>query len=454
MPPDPNIPSPDGQMESASPPPVPAMRPVPPPPVIGAELSSTSIPPPLPGKLPRKFSNQWLLIVLSLCLGLFLADGIVSLMDDTSILFFDTHALTGLRVIVFLLASLLAIIVYILMAITPMIPKRFFLPLTLFNVAAQLAVIPFYIYDYKHSQLTTWAISLVEVVFALGLLYWIQGRFKIRWPVVAENQLHTRRFSWLNLCLFLGLNLFVLLPAIGLYLWVCAGRAVDHFSDSFMALRPVGFTVQVRTYDRGDGKKIELVPMAHVAEPEFYRELSRSFPTNALILMEGVSDDQGLLTNKITYKRMATSLGLAEQQKEFKPRRERVVNADIDVAEFAPSTIDVLNVGMLIHTRGLNAETLSQVLQYSPPPHFDETLVQDLLRKRNRHLVQEIRSHLGQSEELIIPWGAAHMPEIAREIQKLGFHVSGTQEYVAIRFRSRGKGSKRAAAVDNSAPQD
>jgi hypothetical protein len=31
----------------------------------------------------------------------------------------------------------------------------------------------------------------------------------------------------------------------------------------------------------------------------------------------------------------------------------------------------------------------------------------------------------------------AHMPEIAREIQKSGFHLSDSREFVAIRFRSR-----------------
>src|SRR5579859_5582544 len=207
---------PDDKVESASPLSIP---PVTPPPVIGADRSSISTPPPLPGRPPHKSANQPLLFVLSLCLVLLVADGIVSLLDDTAILFFDKHALTGLRVLIFLLASLLALVVYILMAITPMIPKRFFLPLTLSYVVAQLVVIPFYIYDYRHSQLITWLVSLLEVIFALGLLCWIQGRFTIRWPIVAENQLNSRRFSWLNLCLFLGLNLFVLVPGILLYLW-------------------------------------------------------------------------------------------------------------------------------------------------------------------------------------------------------------------------------------------
>jgi hypothetical protein len=33
-----------------------------------------------------------------------------------------------------------------------------------------------------------------------------------------------------------------------------------------------------------------------------------------------------------------------------------------------------------------------------------------------------------------VPWGAAHMPGIAREILKSGFHLAETREYVVIRF--------------------
>jgi hypothetical protein len=54
--------------------------------------------------------------------------------------------------------------------------------------------------------------------------------------------------------------------------------------------------------------------MSHIGESEFYRGLSKSFPSNSISLMEGVSDTKGLLTNRISYKRMAASLGVAEQQ--------------------------------------------------------------------------------------------------------------------------------------------
>ena len=184
--------------------------------------------------------------------------------------------------------------------------------------------------------------------------------------------------------------------------------------------------------------------MAHVGEPEFYRSLSQSFPTNSLVLMEGVSDNRNLLTNKISYKRMATSLGLAEQQKEFKPARVPLVRADVDVEEFAASTIDLLNLAMLVHSKGLNAETVTRLTQFSPSPGYEERLFDDILRKRNRHLLEEIDARLPRSQNIIVPWGVAHMPEIAREIQKSGFRLSETRDYQAIRFASLGKKSKSA----------
>ena len=60
----------------------------------------------------------------------------------------------------------------------------------------------------------------------------------------------------------------------------------------------------------------------------------------------------------------------------------------------------------------------------------------DILTKRNRHLLGVLEERLPTSEIIVVPWGAAHMPEIHREIQKLGFRVTETKDYVAIRFGS------------------
>lgn len=379
-----------------------------------------------------------LAFLLSLCLGLFLADGAVSLVDDFLILLFDIHVLAAVRELVFFFALLIAFVVYGLMGLTPMIPKRVFLPVTLFNPLGMFAVIPLAIYFHSRLQLISWIISLCEVLFGLGILYWVQGGFKFRWRLVAESRLGARRFSWLNLSAFLLANVFVLLPAVVVYLAVCAVLAVGHFSEGFLALRPGGLTVQVRKYVRHDGKAIQLVPMAHIGEADFYQKLSQSFPTNAVVLMEGVTDNRNLLTNEITYKRMATSLGLAEQHEEFHPVQVEMVMADVDVEQFTPNTIGFLNLVMLLHSQGLSLETVLKLLRYSPPPHFEEQLFDDLLLKRNRHLLEQLQARLPESDQLIVPWGVAHMPGISQAIQASGFHLVETREYTVIRFRSAG----------------
>ena len=152
---------------------------------------------------------------------------------------------------------------------------------------------------------------------------------KLGWPLLPPDRLGRLRFSWLNLLGFSLANIFVLLPVALIYLFICTAGLVSHFTDGFMTLHPSGFTVQVRQYARADGKTIQLFPMSHVAEGDFYQEISQTFPTNSLILMEGVTDEKQLLKHKINYQKMASALGLSEQHEKFAPTRGEIVPADI-----------------------------------------------------------------------------------------------------------------------------
>ena len=399
--------------------------------------------PPLPGTaaLPqpppqKRALQQPLAVLLSLCLGLFGADAVISLLDDSAGVLLNTYPLAAIRGLVGVFSLLIALVVYLLMGFTPTIPKRLFLPITLFTPVTVLATIPCWIYYYTRAAQLAWLTSFLQVILFTGVLWHVHGGFKLRWMLIPERLLNSRPFSGLNLLGFVSVNLLVALPAILAYLVLCASVAIDHFSQGFVALRPSGFTVQVRQYVRNDGKSILLVPMSHIGEPEFYHSLSSSFPTNSTILMEGVTDDKNLLTNRITYKRVAQSLGLAQQVKEFKPSPVQMVHADIDVEQFAPTTIDFLNLVMLVHAQGLTVQNVLRLALYSEPQDFEKQLFADLLRKRNHHLLEQIHEWLDQSDNLVVPWGAAHMPELAREIQKAGFHIEGTREFVAIRFHS------------------
>ena len=383
--------------------------------------------------------------LLSLGLAVVLAAAVISWIDDSLVLLGGVHVLSALSGFTTLFALLVTLGIYGLIGLTPMVPKHLFLPIPVFSLAATLSTFPVLIYCFDRAVQFDWALSACQAIIALWILHRAQGRFSFNWPLVPVNQLGARTFSWLNLSLFAFINIFVLLPAVVVYLFVCAALAVNHFSEGFMVLRPGGFSVQVRKYGRADGKTIQLFPMAHVADARFYHRVSQTFPTNSIILMEGVTDEKNLLTNKISYRRMAKSFGLSEQRQEFAPSRGKLLDADVDVDVFTPDTIDCLNLVMLIHAKGLNLGNLQKLMQYSPSARLDEELINDLLRKRNQHLVTEIQSHLSESDNIMVPWGVAHMPGIAREIEKAGFRLNESQEYMVIQFRRHKSQNPKAA---------
>jgi hypothetical protein len=92
---------------------------------------------------------------------------------------------------------------------------------------------------------------------------------------------------------------------------------------------------------------------------------------------------------------------------------------------------------MLIHSQGLTAKSALEAMEHSTPPTFQEILVDDLVTKRNKHLLKEINSRLSAWDRIVVPWGAAHIPGIAAEIQKAGFSLVGSRDYRVIRFFGR-----------------
>ncbi len=407
---------------------------------------SAALPPPSEQPSAKsRAGRQFLAFLLSLCLALFVVDGLASFIDETLRLAFRIEALSILCTLLSLFTFLICLLVYALMAFTRAIPKKWFVPVILFSPVAALLSLPILIYAPHSAHKVGWLIALLQVGLGLGIFWRVQTGKLFRWPLISEPQLPALGFTWTNLLGFVLTNLLLLLPGVLVYLGFCASLAANHLSEGFVRLRPRGLSVQARTYANDVGSTVRLVPMAHIGDRDFYQKVSQSFPTNSLVLMEGVTDEHHLLTNKITYQRFAKSLGLAEQQQEFRPVQAEIVRADVDVQDFSATTIALLNVAMLIHSKGFTSETIQVLSQFSPPPGYDEQLWKDILHDRNHHLLDEIKSHQDQSRPLIVPWGAAHMPELARELQKSGFHLQESKEYQVIRFGPQRRVPARAS---------
>lgn len=383
-------------------------------------------------------AGEQLAVFLSFCLGVFVVDGFLSVIA----VFLEgfpgvriSGALDGVMSLLALAVLALAFAVYCLMGLTPLVPKRYFLPLVLLYPATWLVLVPISIYFPGSIRGILLAVSFCQVALGMVVVFCLRDGKAFRWQFVPASRLGKRNFSWGNLSVFVLANL-VLLAATVVFLAIFSALAVDHFSGGFVSLRPDGLNVRIRKFIRDDKKTVWLVPMSHIGGSKYYETLSKALPQGSVVLMEGVSDRKKLLVNPISYARAASVLGLTEQKNQFQVPGN-IVPADLDVDQFASGTIDILNVLMLPHAKGLTFETVLKLAQFKPTEEAMNRCEDDLLGKRNRNLVGKIASWLPSTETIIVPWGAAHMPGISAEIQKMGFRCDSEQEITAVPFAVR-----------------
>lgn len=112
--------------------------------------------------------------------------------------------------------------------------------------------------------------------------------------------------------------------------------------------------------------------------------------------------------------------------------------ADIDLDEFNPLTIKVLNA---LANQVLNSESpltgyleFNRWAQQNVPPDFDKTIMADLIDKRNRHVVGILPHALNKYDNLVIPWGALHMKGIEQALLEKGFQREKSRERLSIDF--------------------
>lgn len=388
---------------------------------------SLNSPPPLPVQ-PAVAAVQ---VMLSVAVVIFLADVVLGLGDGLLQLAWHAQWLTPLRGVVGVVAFFAGLVVYFLSGLTPLVPKRFFLPLTLLPLVLGLCQLPlFVLYPAKSQEMAVW-LMLVQALVTSGLIYLLGCR--THWPLVPLRVLGKRVFSLWNVMAFVVLNGVALVPVVVGISVLSTTWIIAHLSQGFVTVRPTGVVMQARTYRReSDQATIRLIPMSHIAQSSFYAEVMTSIPEEGLILAEGVSDRNREFKSKISYGKTAAQLGLAEQQVQFKPTAKSMP-ADVDLADLNPLTLAYLREVMQLHSQGITAENLPQLLQ-STPPDLVEVLIEDILYRRNRHLLAVLETQLTTSKNLIIPWGAAHMPGISEGIRKSGFVQVDSADHLAIPF--------------------
>ena len=396
----------------------------------------------------RRFANVYIV--------LFLIDAGLSLIDELlQVASSPLPVLTEIRFFVAYVVITLSMIFYACLGIDRRLPKRVFLPLTLFASWSALAMWPLSGFVAREAFGLTASISQVVIgAIAIILLRSLGGR-----NLLTEEQFQAPMFSLRNTLGFTAINL-LLTPFVLIY----TGLAVTSYyleeqTAGFLRLSPVGVHMTERSYHLAK-KEIRLAGMMHIGKEEYYEDLAKSIPTEGtIILAEGVTDQDRLLESQFNYSKLAGLIGLTSQDKMRlngnaveldglgvagqvirEPGKPDIANADIDLNRFEPKTIEFLNaLGRSLFGDKPLAEGLVDYNLWIEENMSEEGLagvMADILDKRNDAVIEGMVQTLKRYDTIIIPWGAMHMPAIEAAVLEQGFAPGKAQERLSLDFRT------------------
>lgn len=259
--------------------------------------------------------------------------------------------------------------------------------------------------------------DIIMVIAQLVISLYVLNIFRKDDYKLKENSIRYIAAPVLSVILLVG---FVIIPLLSVPLILIAG------TGGFLALDGANISSIERVYQK-DGKTLHLIPMVHIGDEAFYKEISKvEGKVKTLFLLEGVSDKDQLLKN-LDYSKFASGAGLDLQKEHFNPQAPTeyknnisVQMADIDVNQFKPETRDFLKKVF----NQMNSKSFFEVM-YMSSENFSAkesaALIVDLVQKRNEKVLSELKANESKFQEIYIPWGAAHMPEIERDVLKVGY---------------------------------
>lgn len=396
----------------------------------------------------RRFANFYIV--------LFLIDAGLSLTDELLTIFVaHLPALSTVRNFVALLVIVLSLVIYALLGIDRRLPKRIFLPLTLYIFWCSLMLWP--LLGMIPSESLGLAAAIGQVVIGgIALITLCTSYGSNLLPV----ELFRRPlFGWRNTLVFAAVNL-LLLPLVLIYsLMATAGYYLDQKTAGFMRLSPVGIYASDCSY-HDDGKVVRLVAMMHIARKGYYQELVASLPAKGtIILAEGVTDQDRLLKSRFQYGRLANLVGLSSQETmkldgnlleldDLEPADERerdqakpdIVQADVDINRFAPQTIEFINVlaRTLLGDKppGQGIAAYHNWARANGTPEVMSGVMDDILYKRNAVVIDALQRSLSRYDTIIVPWGGMHMPAIEAAVLDRGFTPGEKKERLLFAFSS------------------
>jgi len=342
------------------------------------------------------------------------------------------EGLQGLRQIVALGVFFVSFLLLPALAFLPRLPSSVFLPLALSALWTSLGALPLGLF-YSLDELMI-PLVLLQAGIAVGSFLRIRAlRGGAGW-LLDDEALIVRPLSVGRISGYLAMTAMVGFTALVGLTVVSVVAAIGNVTGGFVRIDGRGISLADRTYRRGESE-IRLIGMIHVGQGEAYASIFEDLPPEStLILAEGVSDREGLIVVAPSYEAAARAFGLEEQKwiveyldenEEAERSRPEIRRADLDMSDFSPSTVEVigrmgeiLSADDMISAFGVLVEELQQ------DPAALRALEEDILERRNAHLIAEIDASSDSYERVVVPWGALHLPAIEAAVLERGFEPS------------------------------
>ncbi len=339
------------------------------------------------------------------------------------------------------------IVLYVATAFDRRLPKRLILPPMIFLVwtnicgAFPLAFLAPDIYGP--------ALSATQLAIAVAMLLFLR-KWRVTPPPIGPA------FSWRTFSLVTLPTLVAIPLVLGIGMVNAIGVSIEQGSQGYVKLRPDGLILEERELARGD-QRVRLVSMMHIGDRSFYDQILASLPADgtSIVLVEGVTDREGILKNNFSYAKLARLLGLSSQEnsslhesvKDGLPARKNngtktrrnieYRHADIDISTFQPLTLAYIGaIGAILSDPTL-ATFLRVVNAPDTPfknPDVQEIVMADILDRRNEHLIDEIGDALENTKTVVVPWGALHLSDIEQSLKAQGFQEIRRVGRPVIRF--------------------
>ena len=396
----------------------------------------------------RRFANVYIV--------LFLIDAGLSLIDELIVASSSPlPVFSTARYFVAYVVIALSMLFFACLGIDRRLPKRVFLPLTLYISWCTLAMWPLSgVIGRESIGLAAAVGQLLLGGIAIVLLRGLGGQ-----NLLTRALFQSPTFSLRNTLGFTAINLLLLPFALVFTSLATTSYYLDQQTAGFMRLSPIGIYMTDRSYHL-DKKVIRLTGMIHIGKQDYYEELAGSMSAGrTIILAEGVTDQDRLMEHQFNYSKLAGIIGLSSQEKmrfdgnlvdlndlgERNPNASEqnqpdIARADIDLNSFDPQTIEFLNMlGRTLFSGKPLADGFAEYNLWVSENMTQERIAGvmfDILDKRNEVVIDSMLRTLKRYDTIIIPWGAMHMPAIKEAVLGQGFLPGDTSERLSLDFRT------------------